>query len=266
MTVHPAVGKAVALIAVASAVVLIVISMIVVDRRPRTHDAYIYAYSAGITPEVSGRVVWVGVHNDQWVHKGDILLKIDPEPFEMRLRQANAQVAALQAEIDLTGRQVTAQGSGAEAAAHEEDRARQQLTLARNTRARLEPLLAKGFVTAQQMDQARTDERAAQAQLAAATQQASGFACAHLQPTAKMLSSAWIQINACGTGGVPAGSPIGAGGGSGSVSGGRSGVGSGDSGPGSGMPGDGEGEGDGGFSGVGSGTSAWPCSAVRALA
>jgi len=173
VTVHPALGKAVALVAIASTVVLIVISMIVVDRRPRTHDAYIYAYSAGITPEVSGRVVWAGIRNGQWVHKGDILLKIDPEPFEMRLHQANAQVAALQAEIDLTGRQVAAQGSGAEAAAHEADRARQQLMLARDTRARMEPLLAKGFVTAQQMDQARTDERAAEAQLAAATQQAS---------------------------------------------------------------------------------------------
>lgn len=173
MTIHPAVGKAVALITVVSAAALIVISMIVVDRRPRTHDAYIYAYSAGITPEISGRVVWIGIQNGQWVHKGDVLLDIDPEPFEMKLRQASAQVAALQAAIDLTGRQVTAQGSGAEAAAHEEERASQQLALARNTRARLEPLAAKGFVTAQQMDQARTDERAAEAQLAAAIQQAS---------------------------------------------------------------------------------------------
>jgi hypothetical protein len=36
-----------------------------------------------------------------------------------------------------------------------------------------------------------------------------------------------LQINACGAGGVPTGSPIGAGGGSGSVNGGRSGVGNG---------------------------------------
>lgn len=173
MPVHSAIGRLIATTSIVAAVVLIVISMIVVDQRPRTHDAYIYAYSAGITPEVSGRIVYIGIRNDQVVHKGDVLLKIDPEPFDLKLRQANAQVAALQAQIDLTGRQVTAQGSGAQAAAHDVDRARQQLSLARDTRQRIEPLLAKGFVTAQQVDQARTDERSAQAQLAAAAQQAS---------------------------------------------------------------------------------------------
>ena len=111
-----ALGRIVAIISIASALALIVISMIVVDKRPRTHDAYIFAYSAGITPEVSGRIVAIHVRNDQFVHKGDVLLQIDPEPFELKVQQANAQVAALQADIDLTGRQVNAQGSGAEAA------------------------------------------------------------------------------------------------------------------------------------------------------
>lgn len=172
MTPNKTAGKLVFAMAILSAIVLIVVAMVVVDRRPRTHDAYIYAYSAGITPEVSGRVVWIGIRNDQSVHKGDVLLRIDPEPFELKLRQADAEVAALEAQIDLTGRQVTSQGSGAQAAARQEDRARQQLLLARDTRQRLEPMVSKGFVTAQQIDQARTDERAAEAQLAAATQQA----------------------------------------------------------------------------------------------
>lgn len=171
-TANPIMGKALALFAVAAAVGTIVLSMIVVDRRPRTHDAYIYAYSAGLTPEVSGRVIWIGVHNGQSVRKGQVLLKIDPEPFALKLRQSQAQVAALQAEIDLTGRQINAQGSGAQAAAREEDRARLQLALAHDTLQRMLPLLAKGFVTVQQIDQARTDERSAQAQLAAAAQQA----------------------------------------------------------------------------------------------
>ncbi|GLQ45903.1 multidrug resistance protein MdtN [Dyella lipolytica] len=167
-----ALGRIVAIVSIASALALIVVSMIVVDKRPRTHDAYIFAYSAGITPEVSGRIVAIDIRNDQFVHKGDILLQIDPEPFELKLQQANAQVAALQADIDLTGRQVNAQGSGAEAAAREVDRARQQLALAHDTLARMEPLLPKGFVTAQQIDEARTNEHTAASQLAAATQQA----------------------------------------------------------------------------------------------
>ncbi|WP_329742182.1 HlyD family efflux transporter periplasmic adaptor subunit [Dyella sp. A6] len=165
-------GKAVAALAVVAAVTTIVWSMIVLSHRPRTHDAYIYAYSASLAPEVSGRVVWIGVHNGQRVHKGQVLLDIDPAPYVLKLRQASAQVDALKAEIALTGRRVDAQGSGAVAAAHEAQRARQQLTLAHDTRLRLEPMLAKGFVTAQQVDQARTDEQAARAQLAAATAKA----------------------------------------------------------------------------------------------
>lgn len=172
MDAKTALGRIVAVVSIVSALALIVAAMIVVDKRPRTHDAYIFAYSAGITPEVSGRIVAIHIRNDQVVHKGDILLQIDPEPFELKLRQANAQVAALQADIDLTGRQVNAQGSGAEAAARQVDRAREQLALAHDTLARMEPLLAKGFVTAQQIDEARTNERTAASQLAAATQQA----------------------------------------------------------------------------------------------
>ena len=172
MQAKAALGRVIAITSVAAALILIVVATIVVDRRPRTHDAYIFAYSAGMTPEVSGRIVAIHIRNDQVVHKGDVLLKIDPEPFELKLRQADAQVAALQADIDLTGRQVTSQGSGAQAATHEVDRARQQLALAHDTLARLEPLLPKGFATAQQVDEARTNERTAASQLAAATQQA----------------------------------------------------------------------------------------------
>lgn len=165
-------GRSIALASVACALMLLIVTMLVLDRRPRTHDAYLFAYSAGITPEVSGRLVGLFIRNNQRVHKGEVLLRIDPEPFQLRLRQANAQVAALQAQIDLTGRQVNAQGSGAKAATSEVDRARQQLALAHRTVERMAPLVAKGFVTAQQMDEARTNERAAQAQWAAAVQQA----------------------------------------------------------------------------------------------
>lgn len=172
MNAKATVGRLVAAISIVAAVVLIIAAMIVADRRPRTHDAYIFAYSAGITPEVSGRIVAIHIRNDQLVHKGDVLLEIDPEPFDLKLRQARAQVAALQADISLTGRQVSAQGSGAEAAAREVDRARQQLSLAHSTLQREEPLLAKGFVTTQQIDEARTNERTAASQLAAAIQQA----------------------------------------------------------------------------------------------
>lgn len=165
-------ARIVAVAAIAGACVLGAYAIDRIDRRPRTHDAFLYADSAGLAPDVSGRIVALKVSDNQPVHQGDVLVEIDPEAFELRLRQARAQVAALKAQIDLTTRQVSAQSSGADAARTQIERARSQLALAHDTAGRLTPLLGKGYVTEQQVDEARTNARTAEAALLAATQQA----------------------------------------------------------------------------------------------
>ncbi|HLZ66993.1 MAG TPA: multidrug transporter subunit MdtN [Aliidongia sp.] len=165
-------GRLIAVAAIAAAVGLGYAALDRLDRRPRTHDAFLYADSAGLAPDVSGRIVALGVRDNQRVAKGEPLLVIDPEPFELHLRQTRAQVAALEAQIALTTRQVAAQSSGADAAATQIERARSQLSLAHDTVGRLTPLLGKGYVTAQQVDEARTNEKTAEAALTAAIQQA----------------------------------------------------------------------------------------------
>jgi multidrug efflux system membrane fusion protein len=165
-------GRFVAFLAVAVAVALAIWTLHVVDARPRTHNAHLFAYSAGMAPDVSGRIVALHVTNNQRVKQGDPLVEIDPEPFELRLRQARAQVTALKAQINLTGRQVASQRIGADAAVTQINRARAQLELAQDTVKRLEPLLGKGYVTQQQIDEARTNERSAAVALTTTTQQA----------------------------------------------------------------------------------------------
>jgi len=143
-----------------------------IDRRPRTHDARIFAFSAAMASEINGRIVKVLITNDQHVEAGAPLIVIDPTPFEMQLRQARAQVAALKAQISLTGRQVTSQGSGVQAAESQVQKAREQLRYAQDTLKRMEPLLAPGYVTQQQIDEARTNESSAMAALHALTNSA----------------------------------------------------------------------------------------------
>lgn len=164
-------GKIVAAGAVTAAVVMTVLTLVWLDRRPRTHDAHLYADTTALAPDVSGRIVKLRVHDNQRVHKGDVLVEIDPEPFELHVRQAQAQVDALQGQIELSTRQIAAQTSGADAAASQVGRARAQLSLARDTRKRLEPMLGQGFITTQQLDEARTNERSAEAALEASIQQ-----------------------------------------------------------------------------------------------
>jgi len=165
-------GKVIAALAFGAAVVLAALVVIVIDRRPRTHDARIFAYSAEMAPEISGRIVKVLISNGQEVQAGAPLIMIDPVPYELQLRQARAQVAALRAQIALTGRQVVSQGSGVEAAESQVRKARDQLQYAQQTVRRLEPLVAPGYVTQQQLDEARTDAASAQAVLNALTKSA----------------------------------------------------------------------------------------------
>ena len=165
-------GRLVALIAVVAAVVLGFATLAALSRRPQTNDAHLFAYSAAMAPEVSGRIVKLHVASNQRVSKGQPLVEIDPQPFELRQRQAQAQVQALKAQIGLTSRQVTSQMTGADAAATQINHAKAQLALAQENLRRLEPLLAKGYVTQQQVDEARTNERNAAVALTVATQQA----------------------------------------------------------------------------------------------
>jgi multidrug efflux system membrane fusion protein len=169
---HRLAGRLVALAAVVAAFGLGGVALVRLDRQPRTHDAFLYADSAGLAPEVSGRIVELKVRDNQSVVAGQSLLVIDPEPFELRVRQTRAQVAALKAQIALTGRQVAGQSAGADAAATQIERARAQYKLAQATLERLAPLLGKGYVTTQQIDEARTNVQTAEAALTTAAQQA----------------------------------------------------------------------------------------------
>jgi multidrug efflux system membrane fusion protein len=165
------IGRAVAVAAFASVALLGTCALRRIDRAPRTQDAYLYADSAAIAPEVSGRVAVVHIHENQRVAKGEPLVEIDREPFELRVEQARAQVEAIRAQIGVASRQVASQASGAKAAATQIERARTQLALARNNVTRITPLLDKGYATEMQGDEARTNENVAQAALSAAIQQ-----------------------------------------------------------------------------------------------
>jgi len=64
---------------------------------PWTRDGRIGADVVGVAPDVSGLVIEIAVANNQMVHKGDVLFRIDPVRFELALAQAEADVQARQA-------------------------------------------------------------------------------------------------------------------------------------------------------------------------
>lgn len=161
-------GRKLTLLLVLIAVCLGIFVIWWIDTAPRTDDAYAYADTIGVAPEVSGRIVELAVKDNQSVKKGDVLFRIDPRPYEATLTKAQAALDALDNEIMLTQRSVNSQKLGAAAASASVEKARAAAEQAADTLNRLEPLLGKGFVSAEQVDQARTAKRSAQSQLSTA--------------------------------------------------------------------------------------------------
>jgi len=58
-----------------------------------TDNAYVGAQKVLITPDISGKVIDVAVREGQHVNPGDVLLKLDPEPYQLALAQAKAKLA-----------------------------------------------------------------------------------------------------------------------------------------------------------------------------
>src|SRR5262245_42092361 len=57
-----------------------------------TGDATVRAYVVTIAPEVAGRIVQLPVADNQYVHKGDLLMVVDPTNFAIAVRLAEAAV------------------------------------------------------------------------------------------------------------------------------------------------------------------------------
>ena len=147
LAIRKALGVLVSLVALAGVLVTGVLATRRIDQRPRTDDAYLQADLVHMAPDVSGRIVELDVRDNQAVHKGDVLFRIDPDPYRMRVDQARAAVQGLEARLALTADQVASQTSKADAAARGIGSADAQRALASSTLARMEPLLVRAWST-----------------------------------------------------------------------------------------------------------------------
>ena len=142
------------------------------NHSPRTDDAEVFANFIGIAPQVEGPIVGLNVRDNQLVKKGDLLFEIDERPYQYALEKAISEQATLEGQIVDERRKIAALVSAVSIAhaninsmeagvANQEgavDRARAEWSYTNNNLHRLEPLLAKQFVTVDQIDRARTSE------------------------------------------------------------------------------------------------------------
>ena len=66
---------------------------------PSSHDIRVVNYVVPINPPVRGLVTEVPIEPNRPIKKGDVLFKIDPTPYEIAVRNAEAQISQLQVQL-----------------------------------------------------------------------------------------------------------------------------------------------------------------------
>lgn len=166
-----AVGVVVSLAAVAAAVLLGSRYFRNADLNPLSQDAVLTASVVNISSAMPGRIATIDVRENQAVAKGQLLFALDPVPFRLAVEQAAADLKIAEAAKADQERTVSAERSNAVIATEQVSRARSNLDLATQTLARLEALRPKGYVSAQQVDDAATAKRDAEVSLRQALHQ-----------------------------------------------------------------------------------------------
>ncbi|WP_423141177.1 HlyD family secretion protein [Parablastomonas sp. CN1-191] len=113
-----------------------------------TDNAYVQQDKVAVSAEVGGKITDVFVKDEQMVKQGDLLFRIDPEPYKIQIAQADAAIAGAQANAvalanasDLSGANVAA--------------AREDIGFAQANFSRQAALWARGFTTKAAYDAAR---------------------------------------------------------------------------------------------------------------
>src|SRR5262249_39414697 len=64
-----------------------------------TDDAYVNSYATFVAPRVAGQVLRVLVDDNNRVRKGDLLVELDPEPFQVQVSIKQAAVDSAKANM-----------------------------------------------------------------------------------------------------------------------------------------------------------------------
>jgi membrane fusion protein (multidrug efflux system) len=134
-------------------------------RYEETENAYVKANIIAVTADVSGRVIEVGVRDNQPVQAGTLLFRVDPAPFRLELERSQAQLAVVRTELE--GLRAEHKVALAEAA-----EARERIVFLARQLERQEKLKERGMGLEASYDEARHNLEAARRRLEGATERA----------------------------------------------------------------------------------------------
>lgn len=139
---------------------------------PLSEDATIEASVVHISTSVPGQINALYVKEGQKVKKGQLLFTLNPEIYQLRLEQVQAEMALAETTLKNRERLITAESNNATVTNEQIERARTNLQLAKQSQARVASLAPQGYVSKQQLDEANTLRHDAEISLRQALAQA----------------------------------------------------------------------------------------------
>ncbi|MDQ5921458.1 MAG: rane fusion protein multidrug efflux system [Pseudomonadota bacterium] len=125
---------------------------------PSTDDAYVVARLVNVAPKTSGYLTQLNVVNNQVVHKGDLLFKLNPVDYNFTLAQAQKNYDSYLAQVAITQQQLDVQKNSL-------DKDQAQYNLAQEIVKRYKELYAANTLSKQAYDNALTNLKSLHSQL-----------------------------------------------------------------------------------------------------
>ena len=123
-----------------------------------TDNAYVQQDKVSVSSDINGKIVAINARENQPVRAGDMLFRIDPDPYRIAVDQAQAAIA--NAQVSVTSLQADLAGKGADIqAAHD------AITNAQEDYDRQASLMKQGFTTRARLQQSQHALEQARAEL-----------------------------------------------------------------------------------------------------
>jgi multidrug resistance efflux pump len=137
---------------------------------PWTRDGTVRAYAVTMAPQVAGQIVELPIVDNKFVHKGDLLMVIDPTNYEIGVNQAEGAVHQAQASVQNIDAQIAVQQSQIDSNQAQVDRAQATLVFAKEQAVRYAKLAQDGWGTVQDAQNYASQQREQEAAVQAASE------------------------------------------------------------------------------------------------
>ena len=136
---------------------------------PSSSDVRVINYVVQVTPRVTGRVIEVPIEPNRPIRKGQVLFRIDPDPFEQKLAELQSKLPEYSAKLDSANAYQRELDEQLRAARSTRDALSAKLELALRREGQTRDLSKTGAGTKFDFEQAQTDVKSLRADLAQTT-------------------------------------------------------------------------------------------------